>query len=49
MRVLGLDQPSLGMSREYLMKGIEDPTMQAYFEYMVDIAVYYGADREEAK
>ena len=27
-RVLGLDQPGLGMSREYLMKGLEDKDIQ---------------------
>ena len=28
MRVLDLDQPGLGMSREYLMKGLEDKDIQ---------------------
>ena len=27
-RILGLDQPGLGMSREYLMKGVEDKDIQ---------------------
>ena len=27
-RILDLDQPGLGMSREYLMKGLEDPDVQ---------------------
>ena len=29
-RILDLDQPGLGMSREYLMKGPEDPDVQVY-------------------
>jgi len=32
-RILDLDQPGLGMSREYLMKGLEDADVQAYFTY----------------
>ena len=27
-RILDLDQPGLGMSREYLMKGVKDPDVQ---------------------
>ena len=37
------------MSREYLSKGLEDKIVKAYYEYMVDIAVIYGADRSRAE
>lgn len=30
------------------MKGLEDKIVKAYFEYMVDVAVIYGADRPRA-
>jgi predicted metalloendopeptidase len=43
-RILDLDQPGLGMAREYLMKGLEDPDVQAYQEYMKDVALLLGAD-----
>ncbi len=48
-RILDLDQPGLGMAREYLMKGLGEPDVQAYFEYMMDVAVLMGADPAAAK
>jgi membrane metallo-endopeptidase-like protein 1 len=40
---------SLGMDREYLIKGFEDEIVQAYYNYMVDMAVIYGAERFNAE
>ena len=48
-RTMDLDQPSLGMSREYLMKGLEDSDIQAYFTYMKDVAMLLGADQDSAE
>ena len=48
-RVIHFDQPSLGMTREYLVKGFEDKYVQSYYKYMVDSAVLLGADEEIAK
>jgi len=45
-RILDLDQPGLGMAREYLMKGLEDPDVQAYQGYMQDVALLLGADKD---
>merc|ERR1719192_158981 len=45
-RILDLDQPGLGMAREYLMKGLDDPDVQAYQEYMQDVALLLGADKD---
>lgn len=39
----------MGLSREYLSKGFEDKIVKAYYEYMVDMAVIYGADRKRAE
>lgn len=39
----------MGLSREYLTKGHEDKIVQAYYSYMVDVAVIYGADRNAAQ
>ena len=44
-----VDQPGLGLDREYLIKGFEDKDVQAYYRYMVDTAVYLGAQRKVAE
>ncbi|XP_031634008.1 neprilysin-2-like isoform X2 [Contarinia nasturtii] len=44
-RIINIDQAGLGLRREYLIKGFEDKVVKAYYEYMVDTAVIYGADR----
>ncbi|XP_026684876.1 neprilysin-2-like [Diaphorina citri] len=47
-RVIEFDQASLGLSREYLAKGLDEKIVRAYYEYMLDIAVLMGANREAA-
>lgn len=32
-----------------MSKGLEDKIVKAYYEYMVDMAVIYGADRKRAE
>jgi membrane metallo-endopeptidase-like protein 1 len=46
---LQLDQASLGLSREYLVKGVDDKVVKAYYNYMVDLAVIFGAERSVAE
>ena len=48
-RILEIDQPGLGLSREYLIKGFNDKDVQAYYNYMVQTAVFMGASEEVAK
>jgi len=48
-RVLDLDQPGLGMAREYLMKGKDDRDVQAYFEYMLDVAMLLGGEEDRVR
>ncbi|XP_063988790.1 neprilysin-2 isoform X2 [Diachasmimorpha longicaudata] len=48
-RVIDLDQASLGLSREYLSKGLDEKIVKAYYNYMVDIAVILGAKRDIAE
>jgi len=48
-RVLKLDQPSLGLSREYLIKGFNDTDVQHYYTYMVESAKLMGAKEEKAR
>ncbi|KAJ8929212.1 hypothetical protein NQ314_018091 [Rhamnusium bicolor] len=47
-RIIDLDQASLGLRREFLTKGLDDKIVRAYYNYMVDIAVLFGADRDSA-
>lgn len=47
--LLQIDQPSLGMSRKYFMKGVKDPDIVAYHKYQTDLAVLLGAEPERAK
>jgi len=48
-RVIDIDQASLGMSREYLINGLEDDDVTSYYNYMVSVAVLLGADRKVAE
>ena len=48
-KVIKFDQAELGMSREYLINGFEDTDVQHYFQYMVETAVLFGADLDNAK
>ena len=47
-RIIQIDEPTLGLSREYLVKGLEDNDVKAYLKYMVDIAVFLGASERTA-
>ncbi|XP_066143642.1 neprilysin-2 isoform X1 [Euwallacea fornicatus] len=47
-RTIDLDQASLGLRREFLTKGMNEKLVKAYYNYMVDIAVLFGAERERA-
>ncbi|KAJ8668211.1 hypothetical protein QAD02_009874 [Eretmocerus hayati] len=48
-RVIVLDQASLGLSNRYLKKGMKNKIVEAYSNYMVDIAVMLGADKDRAE
>ena len=37
-RTIYLDQPGLGLSREYLIKGMEEERVQHYFDYMQNVS-----------
>ncbi|XP_076365013.1 neprilysin-2-like isoform X2 [Tachypleus tridentatus] len=48
--IVDLDQPVLGMpDRSYLIKGLNDSGVAAYYKLMVDSAVLLGATREAAE
>jgi len=44
-----IDQPTLGLQREYLAEGLENEIVQAYHSYQIDTAVLYGANRLHAE
>ena len=48
-RIMEVDQFSPGLSREYLIKGLEDKDVEAYYNYMVNMAVLLGAERPRAE
>ena len=39
-RTIYLDQAGLGLSREYLIKGVENERVQHYFEYMKTVSAH---------
>lgn len=43
------DQPSFGLNRELLVKGWDESTVKAYYNYMVDLAVILGAKKPRAE
>ncbi|KAJ8668518.1 hypothetical protein QAD02_010181 [Eretmocerus hayati] len=48
-RMLTLDQAWLSLPREYLTKGLDDEIVKVYYDYMVDVAVILGAERNRAE
>ena len=46
-RSIILDQPNLGLSREFLVKGLEEPFVQHYFSYMKGAAELMGAPQND--
>lgn len=38
-----------GLDKEILLKGLNDSIVQAYLEFMVDVAVMFGANRTRAQ
>ena len=46
-RSIILDQPSLGLDREFLVKGLDEPYVQHYFSYMKSAAKLMGAPQND--
>lgn len=44
-----MDEASLGLSRELLIGGLNNSLTEAYYSYMVDIAVIFGAEQNRAE
>lgn len=43
-----IDQASLGLSREYLVKKMDEPFVVAYHNYQIKLAELFGATSERA-
>ncbi|XP_043465793.1 neprilysin-2-like [Leptopilina heterotoma] len=48
-RVLYIDQPLLDLTHENIKQGFSNNVVEAYYKYMIDIAVDFGADETKAK
>lgn len=44
-----IDQPVFGMSGKFLQQGIADSNVKAYYDFMVDVAVIFGANKSDAE
>lgn len=44
-----LDVPRLELGREYLVNGLDDDGVKAYYKFMVENAVVFGANRSRAE
>ncbi|KAF2888699.1 hypothetical protein ILUMI_17474, partial [Ignelater luminosus] len=47
--IIEIDGGTLGLDREYLIQGTENEVVEAYYEYLVDLAVIFGADKSIAE
>lgn len=45
---LQIETPSFGLSRDYLILGRDEKVVKAYYEYMINLAVYFGVDKKVA-
>lgn len=48
-RIINLDQVELELDRENWITGLKDNVVKAYFNYMVEVAVIFGAERKFAE
>ena len=49
INMLAIEQGKIDLDNHVLLKGFNDTMVTAYYDYMVDIAVLFGADKEKAK
>ena len=45
---LQIENPSFGLSRDYLVLGRDEKVVKAYYDYMINLAVYFGVDKKIA-
>ncbi|KAK4879929.1 hypothetical protein RN001_008075 [Aquatica leii] len=47
-RIVSFDQADLPVNRLNLVMGLANPIVKSYYNYLIDLAVIFGADRDEA-
>lgn len=45
-RVLEIDQPELGLEREFLLEGFDHEDVQSYLRYMVETVLLIAPDKD---
>lgn len=48
-RYITIGEPSLGVADHVMKRGLNEPVVNAYYEFMIETAVLMGADRTRAK
>ncbi|KAG5681750.1 hypothetical protein PVAND_011159 [Polypedilum vanderplanki] len=48
-RIIYVSEANLGLSRDMLMNGFQDNIVRAYHRYMVNVSVYFGANKTQAE
>ncbi|CAL8117858.1 unnamed protein product [Orchesella dallaii] len=48
-RYITIGEPALNINDEVMKRGLNEPVVNAYYKYMVEMAVQMGAGREQAK
>lgn len=44
-----INDASLGLGRDFLLKGLNDSLVNGYYKYAVNLTVYFGANRSVAE
>ncbi|KAF2879707.1 hypothetical protein ILUMI_26457 [Ignelater luminosus] len=47
--IITIDQSGPELNREYLIQGLDNKIVKAYYDYLVDLAVIFGADKSYAE
>lgn len=47
--IFQLDEPKLELGREYLINGLDDHAVKAYYKFRVENAIVFGANRSQAE
>lgn len=47
--VFQIGEANIGLSRDMLLNGMNDRIVQKYLEFMINVGVYFGADRKQAE
>jgi hypothetical protein len=46
---LQISEANLGLSRDMLLNGFQDSIVRTYHQYMVNVSVYFGANKSQAE